>query len=130
MGRTSPSIGGEGEGEKTTYGRSSKKPTVGRLTNLPWVAKTTYRRSLLGSFREANLGDLERPPSPLKESGLGSLTPSPQKPWGREGCYTICKKRATPYIIGSPLTLSQTKGQGEGASSLTEALQTNYKARM
>ena len=50
-----PSIGGEGEGQKTTYGRSSKKPTVGRLTDLPWVARTTYHRSLLGSFRGANL---------------------------------------------------------------------------
>ena len=48
-------LGGEGEGQKTTYGRSSKKPTVGRLTDLPWVAKTTYRRSHLGSFRGANL---------------------------------------------------------------------------
>ena len=50
-----PLLGGEGEGQKTTYGRSSKKPTVGRLTDLPWVAKTTYRRPHLGSFREANL---------------------------------------------------------------------------
>lgn len=40
------------------------------------------------------------------------------------------QKAATPYIIGSPLTLSQTKGQGEGAWSLTEALRANYRARM
>ena len=32
--------------KKTTYGRSPKKPTVGRLTDLPWVAKATYRRFL------------------------------------------------------------------------------------
>ena len=36
------------------------------------------------------------------------------------------------YIIYNrkPLTLSQTKGQGEGAWSLTEALRANYSARM
>ncbi len=59
MGRTTPSIEGEGQGQKTTYGRSPKKPTVGRLTDLPWVVEATYRRSLLGSFREANLEGLE-----------------------------------------------------------------------
>ena len=32
---------------KTTYGRSPIKPTVGRLTDLPWVASTTYSRFLL-----------------------------------------------------------------------------------
>ena len=30
------------KGQKTTHGRSSKKPTVGRLDDLQWVAKTTY----------------------------------------------------------------------------------------
>ena len=39
------STSGLAEGQKTTYGRSSLKPTVGRLTDLPWVAKATYRRS-------------------------------------------------------------------------------------
>ena len=33
-------------GQKTTHGRSSKKPTVGRRCDLPWVVETTYRRSL------------------------------------------------------------------------------------
>ena len=32
---------------KTTHRRSSIKPTVGRLTDLPWVARTTYSRFLL-----------------------------------------------------------------------------------
>ena len=32
------------KGQKTTYGRSSKKPTVGRDDDLLWVAKATYRR--------------------------------------------------------------------------------------
>ena len=41
------STSGLAEGQKTTYGRSSLKPTVGRLTDLPWVAKATYRGSLL-----------------------------------------------------------------------------------
>ena len=48
-----------GEGEKTTYGRSSKKPTVGRIDDLPWVGKATYRRSFfrsLGKRRERALG--------------------------------------------------------------------------
>lgn len=40
------------------------------------------------------------------------------------------QKGATPYIIGSPLTLSQMKGQGEGACDLSEALRANYRARM
>ena len=40
------------------------------------------------------------------------------------------QKETTPYIIGSPLTLSQTKGQGEGAWSLTKDLRANYSARM
>ena len=30
-----------------TYRRSPIKPTVGRLTDLPWVARTTYSRVLL-----------------------------------------------------------------------------------
>ncbi len=34
--------------EKGPYGRSSKKPTVGRHDDLQWVASATYRRSLLG----------------------------------------------------------------------------------
>ena len=33
-------------GQKTTHGRSSKKPTVGRRCDLPWVVETTYSRSL------------------------------------------------------------------------------------
>ena len=48
-----------GRGEKTTYGRSSKKPTVDRSTDLPWVAKTTYRRSFLGGARRLCLDGLE-----------------------------------------------------------------------
>ena len=32
------------KGQKTPHGRSSKKPTVGRLDDLQWVAKATYRR--------------------------------------------------------------------------------------
>ena len=35
-------------GLKTTHGRSSKKPTVGRDDDLQWVASATYHRSLLG----------------------------------------------------------------------------------
>gem|GEM_PF-4470103 len=31
-------------GDFATYGRSPKKPTVGRLDDLQWVASTTYRR--------------------------------------------------------------------------------------
>ena len=37
--------------EKGPYGRSSKKPTVGRRDDLQWVASATYRRSLLGGYR-------------------------------------------------------------------------------
>ena len=48
-----------GRGQKTTYGRSSKKPTVGRSTDLPWVVKTTYRRSFLGGARRRCLDGLE-----------------------------------------------------------------------
>ena len=33
-------------GASATYGRSPKKPTVGRLDDPQWVARTTYRRSL------------------------------------------------------------------------------------
>ena len=36
---------GETGSKKTTHGRSSLKPTVGRLTDLLWVAKAIYRRS-------------------------------------------------------------------------------------
>ena len=32
------------KGQKTTHGRSSKKPTVGRDDDLQWVAKATYCR--------------------------------------------------------------------------------------
>ena len=42
-------------GEKTTHGRSSKKPTVGRQCDLPWVGKTTYSR-----FFSRALGDAPR----------------------------------------------------------------------
>ena len=38
-------------GEKGPYGRSSKKPTVGRDDDLPWVASTTYSRFLRGGIR-------------------------------------------------------------------------------
>ena len=48
-----------GRGQKTTYGRSSKKPTVGRSTDLPWVAKTTYRWSYFGGARRRCLDGLE-----------------------------------------------------------------------
>ena len=48
-----------GRGQKTTYGRSSKKPTVGRSTDLPWVVKTTYRRSFFGRARRPCLDGLE-----------------------------------------------------------------------
>ena len=48
-----------GRGQKTTYGRSPKKPTVGRSTDLPWVAKTTYRRSFFGGTRRRCLDGLE-----------------------------------------------------------------------
>lgn len=37
---------GETETKKTTHGRSSLKPTVGRLTDLLWVAKATHSRFL------------------------------------------------------------------------------------
>ena len=47
-------------GEKTTYGRSPKKPTVGRIDDLPWVGKATYRRSF---FRPSKKG---------RERALGS----------------------------------------------------------
>ena len=43
-----------------TYGRSSKKPTVGRIDDLPWVGKATYRRSF---FRPSKKG---------RERALGS----------------------------------------------------------
>ena len=47
-----------GRGQKTTYGMSSKKTTVGRSTDLPWVANTTYRRSYFGGARERYLDGL------------------------------------------------------------------------
>ena len=37
---------------KTTYRRSPIKPAVGRLTDLPWVARTTYRRFSEGATQE------------------------------------------------------------------------------
>ena len=43
-------VGGRPElegGHFATYGRSPKKPTVGRRCDLPWVASTTYSRFLL-----------------------------------------------------------------------------------
>ena len=55
----SPHRMGSWEGQKTTYGRSSKKPTVGRSTDLPWVAKTTYSRFYLGGIRRFCLDGLE-----------------------------------------------------------------------
>ena len=36
--------GGLEGGYFATYGRSPKKPTVGRHHDLPWVASTTYSR--------------------------------------------------------------------------------------
>ena len=42
-----------------TYGRSPKKPTVGRINDLPWVGTATYRRSFFRSVekgRERALG--------------------------------------------------------------------------
>ena len=38
-------------GEKGPYGRSSKKPTVGRDDDLQWIASTTYSRFLGGGIR-------------------------------------------------------------------------------
>ena len=40
------------KGRKTTHGRSSKKPTVGRLDDLQWIAKATYRRFPKGGANE------------------------------------------------------------------------------
>ena len=53
---------------KTTHGRSSKKPTVGRLDDLRWVASATHRRSLFAPSSE--------PPHPPP---LGSPSFSPSK---------------------------------------------------
>ena len=55
-----------------TYGRSPKKPTVGRLHDPLWVANATYRRSflcpfVLGSFAECLEGGF----SPGKGGLLG-----------------------------------------------------------
>ncbi len=36
--------------KKTTYGRSSKKPTVGRKDDPQWVASTTYCGFLNGGI--------------------------------------------------------------------------------
>ena len=125
-----PLLGGDWEGQKTTYGRSPKKPTVGRLTDLPWVAKTTHSRFYLGPFRRAKQSERDRSPSRLKTVLLERLIPLHWKSWEREGRYSIYKEETPQHIIGSPLTLSQTKGKGEGTWSLTEALRANYSARM
>ena len=37
-------------GPKETYGRSSKKPTVGRIDDLPWVVEAMHRRVLPQPF--------------------------------------------------------------------------------
>ena len=42
--RASPEKGA-GEGQKTTHGRSPKKPTVGREDDLQWVVDAIYPRS-------------------------------------------------------------------------------------
>ena len=51
-----------GEGERGTYGRLPKKPTVGRIDDLPWVGKATYRRSF---FRSVEKGRERAPGSGL-----------------------------------------------------------------
>ena len=43
--------GGLGEALFATYGRSSKKPTVGRTCDLPWVVEAIYRRLYFGRYR-------------------------------------------------------------------------------
>ena len=43
--------GALGKGVKATYGRSPKKPTVGRDDDLQWVALTTYCRFYFGGIR-------------------------------------------------------------------------------
>ena len=43
-----------------TYGRSPKKPIVGRLTDLPWVAHATYGRFRLKPPLVPYLHDLNR----------------------------------------------------------------------
>ena len=48
--------GALGKGEKTTYGRSPKKPTVGFEDDPRYVASATYRRFYFGGFE----GELER----------------------------------------------------------------------
>gem|GEM_PF-4127376 len=42
-----PSEEARWRGKKETYGRSLQKPTVGRIDDLPWVVKATYRRFYL-----------------------------------------------------------------------------------
>ena len=66
------------EGAKATYGRSSKKPTVGRLDDPQLVAMTTYRRVLwrvlAGGEGKGSLPlDRERGSSPRK--GAKNLSP-------------------------------------------------------
>ena len=59
------------EGALGPYRGSSKRPTVGRIDDLPWVLMTTYRRSLFGGTKEGlKMGrGVGRLPSPayLKE---------------------------------------------------------------
>ena len=69
---------------KTTYGRSLGKPTVGRLTDPLWVASTTYRRFLLPlmlmlfcSPRMVTLHSLDRHPRPPSQKGYPSLCKLP-----------------------------------------------------
>ena len=57
---------GEMGSKKTTHGRSSLKPTVGRLTDLPWIAKATHSRSFFTPSVEPSLGA-------CVEGGLGLL---------------------------------------------------------
>jgi len=47
-------------GKKGPYGRSSKKPTVGRDDDLPWVAETTYSRFFSPPPRARMTSALER----------------------------------------------------------------------
>ena len=46
--------------QKTTYRRSPIKPTVGRSTDLPWVARATYSRFYLTPPRSLSLWDQTR----------------------------------------------------------------------
>ena len=48
-------------GDFATYGRSPKKPTVGRRDDLQWVARTTYSRFLLPPSRRGAESPLVAP---------------------------------------------------------------------